>query len=54
MELQVDKKEHLRHLILLEFNRGTNGTNAARNLLVKPSPYTAQMFRVVSAPFEPR
>ena len=32
MELQVDKKEHLRHLILFEFNRGSNGADAARNI----------------------
>jgi histone-lysine N-methyltransferase SETMAR len=32
MDLQVDKNQHLRHLILFEFNRGSNGADAARNI----------------------
>lgn len=30
--LQVDKKEHLRHLLLAEFNRGSSAAQAARNI----------------------
>jgi histone-lysine N-methyltransferase SETMAR len=32
MELQVDKNEHLRHLLLAEFNRGSKAAQAARNI----------------------
>jgi hypothetical protein len=32
MECQVEKNEHFRHLLLYEFNRGSNAAEAARNI----------------------
>ena len=57
MELQVDEKEHLRHLILFEFNRGSNGADAARNICAVYGEGFTNMItvkRAASAPFEPR
>lgn len=32
MECQVEKNEHFRHILLFEFNRGTNAAEATRNI----------------------
>jgi hypothetical protein len=34
MECQVGKNENFRHLLLYEFNRGSNAAEAARNICV--------------------
>lgn len=38
MECQVDKSEHFRHILLYEFNRGTNATEAYRNICAVYGP----------------
>jgi hypothetical protein len=32
MKLKVEKNEHFRHLLLYEFNRGSEAAEAARNI----------------------